>query len=137
MIDGAIFMFVVSFLVRGHQNDPQLVGVYFIVTFFTALVFVAIVSVRYSGTPGNLLLNCQIVDAGTGNSITLQQSARRSMGIVLTVATLGIGFLWILFSKNNQALHDRISDTVVVHSGTIDRFDESQKTLRQLLSEVR
>ena len=137
LIDGVIFMFVVSLLVRGHQNDPQLVGIYFIVAFFTALTFATIVSVRYSGTPGNLLLNCQIVDAKTGSSISFKQSVRRSMGIVLTVATLGIGFLWILFSKNNQALHDRISDTAVVLSGTIDRFDESQKTLRQLLSEVR
>lgn len=137
LIDGVIFLFVVSFLTRGHQNDPQLVAIYFLFALLCALIFAAFVSVRYSGTPGNLLLNCQIVDANTGNPVTLKQSARRSLGMVLTLATLGLGFLWILFNKNKQALHDRISDTAVIYSGTIDRFDESQKTLRQLLSEVR
>ena len=137
MIDSAIFLFVVSFLVRGHQNDPQLVGIYFMIALFAALFFAAVVSVRYSGTPGTLLLNCQIIDAKTGKPISLKQSVRRSMGIFLTIVTFGIGFLWILFNKNNQALHDKLSDTVVVFNGTFDRFDESQKTLRQLLSEVR
>lgn len=137
MIDGVIFLFVVSFLVRGHQNDPQLAGAYFLFALLVALTIVAVVSVRYSGTPGNLLLNCQIVDAETGNAISVKQAIHRSLGIFLTITTFGIGFLWILFNKNKQALQDKISNTVVVYSGTIDRFDESQKTLRQLLSEVR
>ena len=137
LIDSVIFLFVVSFLLRGQQDDPQAAGLYFFGVLIAALMFAAIVSVRYSGTPGNLLLNCQIVDARTGRSISMKQSVRRSLGIFLTLATLGIGFLWILVSKNKQALHDKISGTVVVYNGTLDRFDESQKTLRQLLSEVR
>jgi uncharacterized RDD family membrane protein YckC len=137
MIDGVIFLFVASFFIRGHQNDPFLATSYFLVAVLFALIVVAFVSVRYSGTPGNLLLNCQIVDAQSGNSVSVKQAILRSMGIFLTISTFGIGFLWILVDKKRQALHDKLSNTIVVFSGTVDHFDESQKTLHQLISEVR
>lgn len=137
LIDGVIFLFVASFLIRGQQNDPVQAASFFILLLLFALAFAAFVSVRYSGTPGNLLLNCQIVDAQTGNPVSAKQAILRSLGIFLTIITLGIGFLWIIIDKQKQALHDKFSNTIVVNSGTVDRFDESQKTLRQLLSEVR
>ena len=82
-------------------------------------------------------MNCQIVDADTGNPITFKQSLHRSIGLFWTLASFGLGLLWILFDKNNQALHDKIANTIVVYNSTIDMFDESQKTLQQLISEVR
>jgi len=137
LIDGLIFLFIVSFVTQGHENDPVMVSIVFLLSIFIALMLMAFVAVRYSGSPGNLLLNCQVVDAKTGNPVSVKQALHRSLGLFWTIATFGIGLLWILFNKKKQALHDRLSGTVVVYNGTLDRFDESQKTLKQLLSEVR
>ena len=137
IIDCAIFVFVVSILMNGIQNFPSLVAVCVSIAMVVALCLIAIASIRYSGSPGSLLLNCQVVDAKTGNPITVRQGFRRSLGLFLTIASFGLGFLWILVDKNNQALHDKFAGTVVVTNGMVDMFDESQKSLRQLISEVR
>lgn len=136
-IDLLIFLFTLSFFVRGSEDDPVRFTVSLLVTVTAILFLTAVLSYRYSGTPGNLLLNCQIVDAETGNPITFRQSLHRSVGLFWTLASLGLGLLWILFDKDNQALHDKIANTIVVYNSTIDMFDESQKTLQQLLSELR
>lgn len=136
-IDCLIFFVYLLFVVKGGEQDPTLAIVSFFIATTFALFVTALLSVRYSGTPGNLLLNCQIVDAETGNPVSFKQAILRSIGLFLTIASLGLGFLWVLFNKRKQALHDRIANTIVVYNGTIDMFDESQKTLRQLISEVR
>lgn len=137
LIDGVIFLFLTSFFMQGHQDQPMIGILMLIVSLVVALLIVAVLTVRYSGSPGNLLVNCQVVDAATGNPVTFKQAIHRSIGLYITVASLGLGFLWALVDKNRQAIHDRLAGTVVVSNGLIDRFDESQKSLRQLLSEVR
>jgi len=41
---------------------------------------------------------------------------RQTLGYLLTVLTLGIGFLISLFNKRGRALHDMISGTVVIQA---------------------
>lgn len=137
MIDCAIFVLILGFFTKDIQSYPSLVAVYTSIAIAIALILLVVVSVRYSGSPGKLLLNCQIVDAETGNPISVRQGFRRSLGLSLTLLSFGIGFLWILFDKKNQAFHDKFAGTIVVYNGMVDLFDESQKSLRQLLSEVR
>lgn len=136
-IDGAILVIYLSIFVKGGEDDPLLFATSLALAIIIALLLTAILTVRYSGTPGNLLLNCQIVDARTGNPVSFKQSFHRSIGLFWTLASLGLGLLWILFDKHKQALHDKIANTIVVYNGTVDMFDESQKTLQQLISEVR
>lgn len=65
-------------------------------------------------TPGKRALRLQIVDADTGQSMTVNQAVLRTIGYLLTFATCGAGFLWVLFTSRKQALHDRIANTVVI-----------------------
>ena len=65
-------------------------------------------------SPGKRALRLRIVDADTGLTVTARQAALRTIGYLLTFATCGAGFLWVLFSWRKQALHDRIANTVVV-----------------------
>lgn len=102
-----------------------------------AFLVTVVLWVRYLGTPGKLLLGCQIVDADTGNPITYQQAAIRYLGYFVSIMTLFVGFLWMIWDKNSQTFHDKMANTVVVYNGYIDLFDESQKSLRQLISEIR
>ncbi|MDR5777864.1 RDD family protein [Caballeronia sp. LZ065] len=65
-------------------------------------------------SPGKHVLRLRIVDADSGAPMTVRQALLRTMGYLLTFATCGAGFLWVLFTSRKQALHDRIANTVVV-----------------------
>jgi uncharacterized RDD family membrane protein YckC len=68
-------------------------------------------------SPGKRALHLRIVDADTGQPMTRRQAGLRTLGYLLTFATCGAGFLWVLFNPKKQALHDRIANTVVIDNG--------------------
>jgi uncharacterized RDD family membrane protein YckC len=65
-------------------------------------------------SPGKRALHLRIVDANTGMRMTGMQAGLRTLGYLLSFATCGAGFLWVLFNPRKQALHDRIANTVVI-----------------------
>ena len=48
-----------------------------------------------------------------------------------------LGFLWVARDKRKQAFHDKIANTVVLYKSGIETDDESQKSLEQLMGELR
>ena len=71
-------------------------------------------------SPGKRALHLRIVDADTGRRMTVRQAGLRTLGYLLTFATLGAGFLWVLFNERKQCLHDRIANTVVIDDKLVD-----------------
>lgn len=69
-------------------------------------------------SPGKRALHLQIVDADTGRPMTVRQAGLRTLGYLLTFATCGAGFLWVMFNDRKQMLHDRIANTTVVEQET-------------------
>ncbi len=69
---------------------------------------------RFLGTPGKLLLGCQVVDARTGAPLRTGQALLRYFAYFVSALPLGLGFLWIAFDKRKQGFHDKIAKTVVV-----------------------
>ena len=65
-------------------------------------------------SPGQRALHLRIVDANTGQPMTVKQAMLRTLGYLLTFATFGAGFLWVLSNPRKQALHDRVANTVVI-----------------------
>lgn len=70
-------------------------------------------------SPGKRALHLQIVDADTGRPMTPRQAGLRTLGYLLTFATCGAGFLWVLFNQRRQTLHDRIANTVVIEEDPV------------------
>jgi len=70
-----------------------------------------------SATLGQLVLNLRIQKS---NGATLvgdySTSAIRALSGLISLIPLGLGFIWILFSKDLDAWHDKISNTHVVQS---------------------
>ena len=52
--------------------------------------------------------------SGAGTEVTLRQSLARCFAAMLSMLTLGLGYLWILFDRDGLAWHDRISNTRLV-----------------------
>lgn len=99
--------------------------------------------VKFLGTPGKLVLGCRVVDAKTFQALSPGQAVLRYVAYIVSVIPLFLGIFWIAIDKRKQGFHDKIAGTVVVlesasiHSGFSDKNDESQKTLQQLMAELR
>jgi len=69
---------------------------------------------RYLGTPGKMALKLKIVDAKTGNRLSLGQAIGRYFAYILSILPLGLGFLWIGIDRKKQGWHDKLAGTVVI-----------------------
>jgi len=69
---------------------------------------------KYSATPGKMLLRIQIQDINSGAKMTRKQVFIRFAGYILSFLPATIGFAWILFNKKHRGIHDILAGTVVV-----------------------
>ena len=67
-------------------------------------------------TPGKMAISARVVDASTGNTLTLRQSVIRYLSYFLSAFPLGVGFLWVAFDARKQGWHDKLAGSVVVRS---------------------
>jgi RDD family len=114
-----------QFLPRLGANLIDLVVIYAVLsslhlTRVTLLVWVVYRFGMYvwkSATLGQLVLNLRIQKS---NGATLagdySTSAIRALSSLISLIPLGLGFIWILFTKDLDAWHDKISNTHVVQS---------------------
>ncbi len=102
----------------------------FMIDWMLPLAITVFCWLRFLGTPGKLLLGCQVVDARSGRSLGLGQALLRYLGYFVSALPLGLGFLWIIWDKRKQGFHDKIAGTVVVLE------DESQRSLADLEREL-
>jgi len=103
----------------------------------TGFLLTIILWVKFLGTPGKLLLDCQVVDADSFKPMSIKQAALRYVAYLASILPLFLGFLWIARDKRKQAFHDKIANTVVLHKADIEADDESKKSLEQLMGELR
>jgi uncharacterized RDD family membrane protein YckC len=137
IIDSVIYSVLISLLFGPAYANPNLQTLEGIIGALIMFAVTVALWVRYQGTPGKLLLGCQVVDATTGDPLSYRQAVIRYLGYFVSLLTLFIGFLWIAWDKRKQGFHDKMANTVVVYNGVVDIFDESQKSLDQLISELR
>jgi uncharacterized RDD family membrane protein YckC len=64
-------------------------------------------------TPGKRLAGTMVLTTG-GEALSVSRTAVRALGGIVTMITLGVGFLWIIVDEKCQALHDKIAGTLVV-----------------------
>jgi uncharacterized RDD family membrane protein YckC len=103
-------------LVSGHSftltNDELAAGIVFFVWEFIYFTYQWAVSGK---TLGMAIFGVQVVTR-QGAAISPRQAALRTIGLGLTLLTLGIGFLGIVFQRERRALDDFIAGTAVVYS---------------------
>jgi len=79
-----------------------------------ALVYDLIFWVHSDGaTPGKKLLGIKIIKSN-GERLRLPNAIIRYIGLFISGFTVTIGFLWVIWDKKKQALHDKIAGTLVV-----------------------
>ncbi|HQU14538.1 MAG: hypothetical protein B7Z66_02735 [Chromatiales bacterium 21-64-14] len=108
--------------VHGWQNV--------VINYVLPLVLTVFMWVRFLGTPGKLLLGCQVVDARTRARLGIRQATVRYFAYLASILPFGLGFLWIGWDRRKQGFHDKIAGSVVI------REDESRRDLQGLLEDA-
>lgn len=80
---------------------------------FSILYFATFYSL-VSYTPGKYLLGLRVVRTD-GFRLGFWRSVARGVCYYLSALLLFMGFIWIIFDKNRQGLHDKIVGTVVIY----------------------
>jgi uncharacterized RDD family membrane protein YckC len=92
-------------------------------SFFGPIVFFAVTTLIWTSTweglagrtPGDRLAGIRVVD-GNGERPGTVRVVLRAVGVVLNLASLGLGWLWIVVSPSRRGWHDLLSGTWVVLS---------------------
>jgi len=67
-------------------------------------------------TPGKMAVGANVVDAKTGEPISVGQAIVRYLGYYVSLFPLCLGLLWVAFDPRKQGFHDKLARTVVVRS---------------------
>lgn len=90
----------------------------FLLSYVAPFVAVILFWLRKQGTPGKLALSLRVVDAQTGNSLSVGQSIGRYFAYIVSAIPLSLGFIWVGIDARKQGWHDKLAKTVVVRAKT-------------------
>jgi uncharacterized RDD family membrane protein YckC len=96
---------------RGLLAGPA----HFLVSWVLPAVACIVFWLKRQATPGKMALSLRVVDAKTGNTLSVGQSIGRYLAYFLS-APLGLGFFWVAFDARKQGWHDKLSGAVVVRA---------------------
>ena len=68
---------------------------------------------RDGQTPGKFALSIRVVKAD-GTPLSDTDAVIRAIGYNVSSFVFGLGYIWAIFDKNNQAWHDKLARTYVV-----------------------
>lgn len=135
-IDSIWWTVIVLFIPLGPSTDEILanpeaygssIALWLIVGQCIPILVTGVMWAVWGTSPGKRMVRVRIVDADTGEQMSVRQALLRTLGYLLTFATCGAGFLWVLFNRRAQALHDRIANTVVIDAATVVGIAQSGK----------
>jgi len=82
-----------------------------------------------------MLLGLQVTDSA-GNRIGFGRALARNLGKILSLITLGIGFIMVGFTKKKQGLHDIIASALVLSKDNLTNGERICRTLTAWLSSI-
>jgi uncharacterized RDD family membrane protein YckC len=86
----------------------------FVISWIFPVIATILFWIYKSATPGKMALKARVVDAKTGNTLTVQQSIIRYIGYYISLIPLGLGYFWVAWDKKKQSFHDKLAGTVVI-----------------------
>jgi uncharacterized RDD family membrane protein YckC len=93
-------------------NEPALLGAIGL-TLAIGLLYLFLFQATTGRTLGMRALGLRVIDV-YGDPPTMLRAGGRAAAYLASVATLGLGFLWIGFDSEKRALHDWLAGTYVV-----------------------
>lgn len=137
LIDSFLFSVIAGLLAGPGFLNAELWSAQGLLRTLVVMLLTVSLWVRFQGTPGKLLMGCRVVDADSFTAVSVKQAVLRFVSYLVSIIPLGLGFLWIARDPRKQGFHDKIAHTVVLFDESFEPDDESNKSLDQLLAELR
>ena len=115
-IGGFVIGFLIGFgygLQGGSSEEAEIVG-FIIGALLGWIYYAAMESSLKQATLGKIILGIKVTDLG-GHRISFSKASGRFWGKIVSLLTVGIGFLMIGFTEKKQGLHDLMSGCLVVN----------------------
>lgn len=121
IIDAIVILIVIGIpltMIYGREywaSDELVKGVWDVLLSYVLPIVATIwLWLKFRATPGKMLTGIQVVNADTLQTISLGQAIGRYLAYILSTLALGLGFIWVAFSKRKQGWHDMLANTVVI-----------------------
>ncbi len=113
-----IFMLLSKFMGNDGAKliNSELNNAGWLVGILVGLTNVILLPVFLGQSIGKMLTGLRIVSISGQPASVTALLLRQTFGYLLTIASLGLGFLFSVFSSKGRALHDYISGTVVIYA---------------------
>jgi uncharacterized RDD family membrane protein YckC len=85
-----------------------------LISYVGPAVAVILFWIARQATPGKMAIHARIVDARTGQPLSVRQALVRYVGYFVSTVPLCLGLLWVAFDTRKQGWHDKMAGTVVV-----------------------
>ena len=98
-----------------NRNGPLIAGpADFLLSWVLPAVAVILFWLHKQATPGKMAVSARVVDARTGNTLTVGQSIGRYLAYFVAIVPFFLGIIWVAFDPRKQGWHDKLAGTVVV-----------------------
>jgi uncharacterized RDD family membrane protein YckC len=115
--------------ITNASYSPVESAIYFWLPAFSTIIL----WITKSATPGLMAIPAQIIDARTGQKPSALRFIIRFVASFLFGYLVGLDYLWIVFNKKKQALHDLVSGTAVIHNSSQVKSGEWIKPAKRTL----
>jgi uncharacterized RDD family membrane protein YckC len=88
----------------------------FLISWVMPFVAVILFWLYKQATPGKMVVSARVVDAQTGNPMSVGQAIGRYLAYFISMIPLFLGIIWVAFDPKKQGWHDKLAGTVVVRS---------------------
>ena len=68
----------------------------------------------FGATPGKALLGLRVIGGKRRRGLGIPLAFLRTCAVMVSIATLGLGFLMVAFTRDKRGLHDHLAGTAVV-----------------------
>ena len=99
-----------------NWREPRIVGLMGLAVIAVMFIYLTVSTALTGKTLGLRILSLRVIDARTGLIPTGKQATGRAIVYILSLATVGLGFLMALARGEGRTVHDRLSGTVVVRN---------------------
>ncbi len=113
------------------ENESLIMGpADFLVNWVSPAIIVIVFWIYKSATPGKMILGLKVVNADSGEPLSVGQAIGRYLGYFVSMIPLFIGIFWVGWDRKKQGWHDKLIGSVVVRDrNTVDKVNfESDNT---------
>lgn len=114
VILGSVKILILFYGIVGHLAIFIVFIIFIILNLFFPIVATVFFWRKFKATPGKMFCKLKVVDAKTGENLSVGKAIGRYLGYILSGLFFGLGFIWIAFDSKKQGWHDKLASTVVI-----------------------